>query len=169
MTSHSRDRRLTVLLFDGAQWDAANHPADTPEIERDVTVRADATDKAAVRRRLLAARRAMTPEQLGSGRSHDHAWVAGTAGGGRSTCVAAYVDFGTEPATGPLLTTLADRGVGVLLPVLRADADLDWARFAGPASLVAEPAGSSLLAPAGARLGLDALAAADVVVVPRCP
>jgi 5-formyltetrahydrofolate cyclo-ligase len=44
----------------------------------------------------------------------------------RST-VACYVARGHEPQTALLLSRLRDRGVRVLLPVVLADLDLDWA------------------------------------------
>jgi len=82
----------------------------------------------------------------------------------RAATVAAYVSVGTEPGTGPLLEGLAAAGKRVLLPVLLPDGDLDWGLYDGPASLV--PARLGLLEPAGPRLGPDALATADVVLVP---
>jgi 5-formyltetrahydrofolate cyclo-ligase len=72
--------------------------------------------------------------------------------------VAAYVSVGTEPDTRALLDALPN----VLLPVLRPDYDLDWARYDG--SLVDGPHG--LRQPAGPRLGISAVSTADVVVVP---
>jgi 5-formyltetrahydrofolate cyclo-ligase len=44
-----------------------------------------------------------------------------------SSCIAAYASYGTEPGTAPLRSALAAAGVGVLLPVIRADGELDWA------------------------------------------
>lgn len=78
----------------------------------------------------------------------------------RARCVAAYVSVGTEPPTGPLLAALADRPV--LLPVLLPDGDLDWADASD--GLVAGPRG--LLEPAGRRMGPDAVAACDLLLVP---
>lgn len=80
----------------------------------------------------------------------------------RAATVAAYVSIPGEPGTGPLLETLVARGRHVLLPVLLGDGDLDWARHDGP--LVG--AGRGLLEPTGPRLGPDAVATADVVLVP---
>lgn len=75
--------------------------------------------------------------------------------------VAAYASVGSEPPTAPLLEAL--EGVCVLLPVLLADGDLDWAEL-GPDGLV--PAARGLLEPVGPRLGQDAVADCDVVLVP---
>ncbi|KAB8164256.1 5-formyltetrahydrofolate cyclo-ligase [Streptomyces sp. 3MP-14] len=82
--------------------------------------------------------------------------------------VAAYVSVGREPGTGPLLRALRERGVQVLLPVLLADNDLDWAEFEGHGRLVeAEHAGRvRLLEPSGRRLGPDAVTWADTVLLP---
>ncbi len=48
-----------------------------------------------------------------------------------SGCVAAYASYGTEPGTSSLRGLLAVSGVGVLLPVIRADGGLDWAWDSG--------------------------------------
>lgn len=74
--------------------------------------------------------------------------------------VAAYLSTGTEPPTGPLLEALTGRRV--LLPVLRPDADLDWAEWAG----VTQPGLRGTTEPPGARLGVDAIGECDVVIVP---
>ena len=80
----------------------------------------------------------------------------------RAATVAAYVSVGHEPGTGLLLDALRARGTRVLLPVLRPDNDLDWAAYDG--SLAAATRG--LLEPTGPLLGLEAIAGADVVLVP---
>lgn len=76
--------------------------------------------------------------------------------------VAAYVSVGTEPGTGPLLEGLRSAGKRVLLPVLRADNDLDWGVYDGTLA----PARRGLLEPGGARLGVETIGSADVVLVP---
>ena len=80
----------------------------------------------------------------------------------RAATVAAYASVGSEPATGLLLNRLLGAGKRVVLPVLLPDRDLDWAVFDG--DLV--PARLGLLEPPGPRLGVDAIATADVVLVP---
>ena len=75
--------------------------------------------------------------------------------------VAAYASVGAEPPTGPLLDAL--RGRRVLLPVLLDDDDLDWAALSAD-GLTAGRRG--LQEPIGPRLGRDAVAACDLVVVP---
>lgn len=81
----------------------------------------------------------------------------------RAATVAAYVSIGTEPGTGPLLDRLVAMGRRVVLPVVLPDLDLDWAAYDGPAGLERR---RGLLEPAGRRLGLDAVATADVVLTP---
>ncbi|WP_248580377.1 5-formyltetrahydrofolate cyclo-ligase [Nocardioides sp. InS609-2] len=82
----------------------------------------------------------------------------------RAATVAAYVGVGPEPGTGLLLDALTDAGKRVILPVVMPDLDLDWAAYTGSAGLA--PAGRGLLEPASERLGLDAIATADVVLLP---
>jgi 5-formyltetrahydrofolate cyclo-ligase len=78
--------------------------------------------------------------------------------------VALYVGVEFEPRTLPLVEALADRGTEVLLPVVLPDLDLEWGRFATAAHLQRSRHG--LLEPSGDLLGRDAVATADVVVVP---
>ena len=69
---------------------------------------------------------------------------------------------GREPGTGLLLESLRTAGKRVLLPVLRADNDLDWCVYDG----TLQPATRGLLEPTGPRLGVAAIAEAEVVLVP---
>jgi 5-formyltetrahydrofolate cyclo-ligase len=82
----------------------------------------------------------------------------------RAATVAAYVSIGTEPGTGPLLDALTAMGRRVILPVVLPDLDLDWAVYDGPENLARARRG--LLEPTGERLGLEAVATADVVLTP---
>jgi len=52
---------------------------------------------------------------------------AAAPGPAGSPCVAAYASYGTEPGTAALRAALWEVSVGVLLPVIRDDGDLDWA------------------------------------------
>jgi 5-formyltetrahydrofolate cyclo-ligase len=81
----------------------------------------------------------------------------------RAATVTAYVSVGTEPPTGALLDALSDLGKRILLPVVLPGMDLDWGTWHGPGSVVSARYG--LLEPVD-RLGLDAVATADVVLVP---
>lgn len=78
--------------------------------------------------------------------------------------VAAYMSVGTEPDTGGLVYALWKRGTYVLLPLLRADHDLDWASYEGPDSLRPGPHG--LLEPTEPPRGVTAVTSADLVIVP---
>jgi 5-formyltetrahydrofolate cyclo-ligase len=82
----------------------------------------------------------------------------------RAATVAAYVSVDTEPGTGPLLDGLLALGRRVIVPVVLPDLDLDWAVYDGPGSLARARRG--LLEPTGPRLGLEAVATADVVLTP---
>jgi 5-formyltetrahydrofolate cyclo-ligase len=78
--------------------------------------------------------------------------------------VAAYLSVGTEPGTRGLVYALWKRGTYVLLPLLQADNDLDWACYEGPDSLAPAPRG--LLEPTEPRRGVAAVTSADLVIVP---
>ena len=82
----------------------------------------------------------------------------------RAATVAAYVAMGPEPGTAPLLHALVAAGKRVLLPVVLPDLDLDWAVYAGDQDLA--PARFGLLEPVASRLGPDAVATADAVLLP---
>lgn len=79
--------------------------------------------------------------------------------------VAAYSARPTEPDTGPLLDALAARGARVLLPVLGAGLQREWAWFAGRHDLL-ERAPGRPPEPSGPSLGADAIAEVDVIVAP---
>ncbi|WP_035846662.1 5-formyltetrahydrofolate cyclo-ligase [Kitasatospora azatica] len=119
-------------------------------------------EKAELRSRLLADRRALSPEQRAAAAAAlaEQALALVPA----EATVAAYVSVGAEPGTRPLLDLLHGRGVPVLLPVLLPDNDLDWAAYQGPERLA--PAARGLLEPTGPRLGPAAVCAAHVVLLP---
>lgn len=120
--------------------------------------------KAALRSELLAARRALTPEQrTDAGHSLRDAVLAlpqtemaGTA--------AVYYSVATEPDTRGLIFALWKRGTYVLLPRLQPDGDLDWASYEGPDSLAPGPRG--LLEPIEPSRGVTAITSADLIIVP---
>jgi 5-formyltetrahydrofolate cyclo-ligase len=123
-----------------------------------------AAAKAALRLRLLARRRGLSPDdRTAAGRQLRDAvlelpemQMAGT--------VAAYVSVGTEPDTRGLLFALWKRGTYVLLPVLKPDGELDWASYEGPDSLA--PGQRGLLEPVEPRRGVIAITSADLIIVP---
>jgi len=120
--------------------------------------------KAALRDQLLTARRRRSLLEIGQSAQAicEHLLAADPVR--RAASVAAYVSVGSEPGTTPLLLALRAAGKRVLLPVLLPDGDLDWAAYEGESSLA--PARRGLLEPTGRRLGVDAIATPDVVLVP---
>jgi len=123
-----------------------------------------AAAKVALRDQLLTARRRRPLTEVGEAARAiaDHLGAAPEVR--RAATVAAYVSVGTEPGTTVLLDLLVAAGKRVIVPVLLADNDLDWSAYDGPASLA--PARRGLLEPVGPPLGVDAVATADVVLVP---
>lgn len=122
------------------------------------------TTKLALRDQLLAARRHLPVGVLGERARALADLLMDTPEVRRAATVAAYVSVSSEPGTGPLLEQLRLSGKRVILPLLQPDNDLDWAAYAGPEDL--HTARRGLLEPAGPPLGRDALATADVVLVP---
>jgi 5-formyltetrahydrofolate cyclo-ligase len=119
--------------------------------------------KIGLRDQIRTARRRLSIAELGA-RARDLAEVV-TAHPDvrRAATVAAYVSVGPEPGTVPLLESLAALGKRIIVPVVLPDMDLDWGTWRGPESLVAARFG--LFEPVD-RLGLEAIATADVVLVP---
>ncbi|MEV5483839.1 MULTISPECIES: 5-formyltetrahydrofolate cyclo-ligase [Streptomyces] len=120
-----------------------------------------------MRRDLLEVRSALPPDVLastGEALARHTLELAELAATGSPRTVAAYVSIGGEPSTRALLDRLRAAGVRVLLPVLLADNDLDWADYEGAERLVR--AGRGLLEPAGPRRGPEAVTEADVVLLP---
>jgi 5-formyltetrahydrofolate cyclo-ligase len=122
--------------------------------------------KAALRQRLLAARRSVSDDaRADEARSlADHVDAVLDSGG----TVCAYVPVGAEPGSIEMLDVLLRRADRVLLPVARTTADnspvaLQWGEYR-PGQLVAARFG--LLEPAGPWLPATALAEASVVLVP---
>lgn len=80
----------------------------------------------------------------------------------RAASVAAYVSVAREPGTSRLIDGLHGLGRRVIAPVVLPDLDLDWADVANGVA----PARYGLLEPVGPRLGVEAIATPDVVLVP---
>ena len=120
--------------------------------------------KSKLRKEILAARvRQSVADRRAAGRALRDA-VLGLPEAGMAGTVAAYISVSTEPPTGGLVFALWKRGSYVLLPVLRADFDLDWASYEGPDSLAPGPHG--LLEPVEPRRGVAAITSADLIIVP---
>src|SRR4051812_30037729 len=114
--------------------------------------------KARLRTALLARRAARSAEQRAAAAAALAGVLATRLGGAR--VVAGYVPTAEEPGHGRLPGALPGR---VLLPVVpERGRELSWARYDGRLS----PGRFGLQEPAGPRLPPDALAAADVVLVP---
>lgn len=131
-----------------------------------VTEKAVATAKSALRARLLAARRAVSPEvhdaEAGALAGHLERLAAGAG------TVCAYLPVRSEPGSTAMLDGLTRRGIRVLLPVVRTDDDgtplaLMWGEYR-PETLVKARFG--LLEPAPPWLPAASLTEADLVLIP---
>ena len=120
--------------------------------------------KLALRDQVLAARRHLPLSVIGERARALADHLMETPELRQSATVAAYVSVSSEPGTGPLLDRLHAAGKRVILPLLRADNDLDWGAYDGPDDL--RTARRGLLEPAGPPLGPEALTSADAVLVP---
>jgi 5-formyltetrahydrofolate cyclo-ligase len=133
---------------------------ETPSLVRMSEYSAEA--KTALRDQLLAARRQLPLAEVAAGARATAELLLAAPEVRRAATVAAYVSLGSEPGTGVLIEALRAAGKRVILPVLLPDNDLDWAAWDG--DLV--PARRGLLEPTGSRLGVEAIATADVVLLP---
>jgi 5-formyltetrahydrofolate cyclo-ligase len=123
--------------------------------------------KVDVRRAVLARRHALPASARAAAAARVQAELAALVRRTRPALVAGYVPVGREPGGPDLpdaLVAALPAGAVLLLPVLLANLDLDWARYTGREELVA--AGRGLREPPGDRWGADAVATADLVVVP---
>jgi 5-formyltetrahydrofolate cyclo-ligase len=117
----------------------------------------DPESKAALRRRLSAARRDLAADIRSAEASALVKWVGELS----AEVVCCYLPVGTEPGNVAMVDAI---GARVLLPIVTGAAPLDWARYEGETSLVPGPYG--LREPAGTRLGPDAIGLADVILIP---
>jgi 5-formyltetrahydrofolate cyclo-ligase len=121
-----------------------------------------AGEKASLRARLLAERRALDPDVRAAAAIRIQETLVALLAEAAPRTVAGYVPFGSEPGGADLPTVIAaglPAGGRLLLPVLRDDRALDWAVHE-PGSL------TDWRSPAGARLGMAAIGEAEVVVAP---
>ena len=122
---------------------------------------AAAAEKRDLRARLLTARATRTAaERLAAGA----ALAAAAAQLGSPALAAGFLAVGSEPPTVPLLAALAASGARLIVPVLRNGDELDWAPYR-PGE-VARPGPRGTLQPAADPLGVDAVCAAELVLVP---
>jgi 5-formyltetrahydrofolate cyclo-ligase len=122
-----------------------------------------AGEKAALRRR-LADRARLGPDQRAAAARAVRDAILELPQAQMAGTIAVYYSLASEPDTHGLVYALWKRGGYVLLPLLRPDADLDWASYEGPGSLRPGPRG--LAEPSEPPRGLDAVARADLVLVP---
>jgi len=134
--------------------------------------------KSEIRAQVLAARRRLPHGVRAAADFSAVRYLCGLIMSVGATTVAAYSPLASEPGGAltegvSLPASLAATGARVLLPVLREDLNLDWAWYDGTlvpstlgSSLGSSTVVSSLREPVGDRLGLDAVTAADLVVVP---
>lgn len=112
----------------------------------------------------IRAQRAQRPQHEREAFTERLVTAATTAPLSDAKTVTLFVGVGDEPDTRPLITALHERGIRVLLPIVNEDWSLNWAEYTGADDLAS--AGFGLLEPTGLRLGMAAIAEADVVVVP---
>lgn len=112
----------------------------------------DPASKDAARSQFAAVRRQRSAAEIAAARTSvcSHVLTRAAAVGWR--CVAGYVPLRTEPGSLDLLAGLRAAGVHVLVPVVLADRDLDWAQWTSHGCW--------------ASLGKHAIGAADAVLVP---
>ena len=112
----------------------------------------NSASKDAVRSHCAAARRKRSAAEIAAARSKvcSHVLLRAAAAGWR--CVAGYEPLRTEPGSLALLAGLHAAGVHIVVPLVLADRDLDWAQWT--------PHGRS------PSLGKHAIGAADAVLVP---
>src|SRR5262245_34614520 len=120
--------------------------------------------KRVLREAALAARAAMSIEELAAADAALLAFACDLARG--AAVVAGYAPMQREPGGLGLPDALAAvlSPAALLLPVFRPDRDLDWAAYDG--TLTAGSIVERLREPPGRRLGVDAIAGADLVFVP---
>ncbi len=124
------------------------------------SVRPDAADKDQWRRWAIARRRTRSDADRLAAQvaNRGHLLELGRKVGR----LCAFLPLPSEPLDPGLLDDLAVSGVEVLIPRVRADAPLDWCRF--PSPLIHGAFG--IAEPTGPGLGPEAIATADIVLVP---
>ncbi|MEB3031626.1 5-formyltetrahydrofolate cyclo-ligase [[Mycobacterium] nativiensis] len=134
-----------------------------------MTDKAVATAKSALRAQLLAARRAVPPEVHEAEASALAGHLEQLVGDARTIC--AYVPVGSEPGSTAMLDGLVQRGIRVLLPVVRTDDDgsplaLMWGAYQPMQGTALFSARFGLLEPVPPWLPAEAVAEADLVLIP---
>ncbi len=115
-----------------------------------------------LRMRFLAARRSLSAERRDDQDARVRAHLRALITERRPGVVTAYAPMLGEPGGPALVDAIASCASRLLLPVLLADLDLDWAVYDGRLA----PASRGLVEPDGPRLGVDAISDADLVIAP---
>jgi 5-formyltetrahydrofolate cyclo-ligase len=117
------------------------------------------TEKDRLRAALIASRRARNEAErrLARAANAEHLRLAVRG----LSCVAGYLPLPSEPLDQGLLNQLAEH-CRVLVPVTLGPVPLDWCEYPGPV----RRGSFGIAEPTGARLGPDAIAAAEAVLVP---
>ena len=93
-------------------------------------------------------------------------WYRGLDGAERPTGKVAMTNqFGTEPDTDPVMEALYADGVQIWVPISHADRSMSWVQWA-PDVPMEQSAFGPIQEPVGERFGAEAVADADVIVVP---
>ena len=79
--------------------------------------------------------------------------------------VAMTIKFGTEPDTDPVMEALHAEGIQIWVPISHADRSMSWVRWA-PDVPMEQSAFGPIQEPVGERFGAEAVADADVILVP---
>ena len=79
--------------------------------------------------------------------------------------VAMTIKFGTEPDTDPVMEALYAEGIQIWVPISHADRSMSWVRWA-PDVPMEQSALGPIQEPVGERFGAEAVADADVIIVP---
>lgn len=120
--------------------------------------------KSDVREKLLARRRSMSSSERAEAAEAIALHLLATPAIARARRVACYLSMMSEPGTGPAIAALAAHGIEVIVPITQDDHTLDWVVFDPAVPLTTTSLG--IPEPDGVRLGAEALASCDVVIVP---
>jgi len=123
-------------------------------------------EKSALRAKVLAARAGMASERLLTAADSLFEKLILFIRGYPRSVISCYMPLASEPG-GPALPdrlAAAFPDSTLLLPVVLPDLDLDWAPYDGPHSLLLTS--RRLYEPTTARLGPDAIAGAEIAIVP---